>query len=89
LWTQSLHKEFNFQFQRTQLDVQVVKASLNKRTQILCEELDMEIQGTWYNIQATKTLVAFTVRKVRTRLAEVEAQVGHDVSGTQQPGQIR
>jgi hypothetical protein len=55
----------------------VVKASINKWTQILCEELDMEIQGTWYNIQVTKTLVEATRREFGTWLVEVEAQVGY------------
>jgi hypothetical protein len=64
--------------QGTQLDVQVVKASINKWTQILYEVLDMEIQGTWYNIQATKTVVEATRREFRTRLVEVETQVGHE-----------
>jgi beta-xylosidase len=41
------------------------------------KESDNEIQMTWFNIQATKTIAEVTWQEFRTQLAKIEAQAGH------------
>jgi hypothetical protein len=59
----------------------MTRASVNKRTQSLCEELNMEIQGTWFDIQLMKMLVEATWWEFKTRQQRSKPELGTEVSG--------
>jgi hypothetical protein len=50
--------------------MEAVRASVNKRTKNIREELDMKIHGTQVDLQAMKTLVEITSREFRMKLAK-------------------
>lgn len=53
-----------------------MRASVNKQTRSIRDELDMQIEGTRFDVQATHTLVEATRRERRTQQAEAEGRTG-------------
>lgn len=53
-----------------------MRASVHKQTQIIRDELDMQIQGTRFDVQATNTLIEATRREFGTQQAEAEGRTG-------------